>query len=90
LNYAKKGYLHHPLKLPIVAELCEQVFLSQQKACQCNYAKKECNTKTDMINIEEFCEGCPDADICSGEYKKVAERKEESQLRHKGRERMLS
>ena len=75
LNYVKNGYLRHRMDLPVESELCEQVFLAQPKAHQVKYAEKHRVVETDMLKLQEFFEGCHDADVRSGEYARIMESK---------------
>ena len=73
LDYVKKGYLHRQMELPNDTELCEQVFLAQPRPHRINYAEKHQVVETDMLKLQEFFEGCHDADVCSSLYAKLLE-----------------
>ena len=69
LNYAKKGYLHQCMEMPNDAKLCKQVFLARRKAHHIKYVEKHRVVESDILKLQEFFEGCHDADVHSGEYK---------------------
>ena len=63
------------MKLPNEAELCEQVFLAQPKAHCIKYAEKHRVIETDMLKLQEFFEGCHNADVHSSKYARLMEGK---------------
>ncbi len=69
------SYLHHRMELPNDTELCEKVFLAQPKAQRIKYMEKHCIVETDMLKLQEFFEGCHNADVCSGVYSRILEGK---------------
>ena len=79
------------MDLPIEAEICEQVFLAQPKAHRTKYAEKHWVVETDILKLQEFFEGCHDADVHSGKYKKIidAKKKASDQGKPKKEERCI-
>ena len=75
LDYVKQGYLCHRMELPNNIELCKQVFLAQPKAHRVKYAEKHRIVETDMLKLQEFFEGCHDADVQTSTYAKIVEGK---------------
>ena len=76
------------MELPNHTELCEQVFLAQPKAHRIKYAEKHRIVETDMLKLQEFFEGCHDADVQTGTYAKIVEGKkppDESKSKKSGR-----
>jgi hypothetical protein len=63
------------MELPNDVKLCEQVFLAQPKPHRIKYAEKHRVVKNDMLKLQEFFEGCHDADMRSGVFAKVLEGK---------------
>ncbi len=63
------------MELPNETELCEQVFLAQPKAHRVKYAEKHRIVETDMLKLQEFFEGCHDADVRTGTFAKILEGK---------------
>jgi hypothetical protein len=51
------------------------VFLAQPKAQRIKYAGKHRVVETNMLKLQEFFEGCRDADVCSGEYARLMDGK---------------
>ena len=66
------------MELPNDDELCEQVFLAQPKAHCIKYSEKHRVVETDMLKLQEFFEGCHDADVCSGEYARLMDGKKKA------------
>jgi hypothetical protein len=63
------------MELPNNTELCKQVFIAQPKPHRIKYAKKHRVVKADMLKLQEFFEGCHDADVRSGMYPRLLEGK---------------
>ena len=66
------------MDLPNDTELCEQVFLAQPKAHRTKYAEKHWVVETDILKLQEFFEGCHDADVRRGKYKRITEAKKKA------------
>jgi hypothetical protein len=75
LNYMKKGYLHHCMELPVKSKLCEQVFLSQPNTHHIKYMEEHRVVETDMLKLQEFFEGCHNADVHSDECARLMDGK---------------
>ena len=61
------------MELPNDTELCEQGFLAQLRPHCIKYAEKHQVVETDMLKLQEFFEGCHDANIHSGMYARLLE-----------------
>ena len=61
------------MELPNNVELCKQVFLAQPKPHCIKYAEKHRVVKNDMLKLQEFFEGCNDANVHSGTFAKLME-----------------
>lgn len=59
------------MELPNEAELCEQVILAQPKPHCIKYTEKFRVIETDILKLKEFFEDCHNADVHSGEYKRI-------------------
>ena len=66
------------MELPNDTELCEQAFLAQPKSHHIKYAEKHRVVEIDMLKLQDFFEGCHDADVCSGTYAKLMEGKQKA------------
>ena len=66
------------MELPNNTELCKQVFLAQLKAHCIKYAEKHRAVENNMLKLQEFFEGCHDANVCSSKYKRIAEAKKKA------------
>jgi hypothetical protein len=51
------------------------VFLAQLKTHRIKYAEKHRVVETDMLKLQEFFEGCHDADVCRGMYARLMDGK---------------
>ena len=65
LGYVKNKWLCHCLEIPNNEKLCKQVFLAKSWSHRTKYAKKHEVVETDMSKLQEFFEGCHDADVHS-------------------------
>jgi len=78
LDYVKKGYLRRRMDLPYDVELCKQVFLAQPKPHRIKYAEKHRVGENNMLKLQDFFEGCHDADVHSGIFAKIVEGKKKA------------
>jgi hypothetical protein len=85
LDYVKKGYLCRRMELPNDAELCRQVFLAQLKPHCIKYPEKHRVVENDMFKLQEFFEGCHDADVRSGIFAKIMEAKKKAKGNNKAK-----
>jgi len=78
LDYVKKGYLHRHMEFPNDVKLCEQVFLAQPKPHHIKYAEKHRVVKNNILKLQEFFEGCHDADVHSRVFANILEGKKKA------------